>query len=81
MQKWFLRPPLTRPPAKVRTFDRIFLASEFLGEGADRAAFEVEPEHGADRLGLLRWRQKKGWPMTPELGQIPKALAAELLPQ
>ena len=28
-------------------------AGEFLGEGPDRAAFEVKPEHGADRLGLL----------------------------
>jgi hypothetical protein len=28
-------------------------AGEFLGERPDRAAFEVEPEHGADGLGLL----------------------------
>src|SRR5262249_38909135 len=28
-------------------------ASEFLGEGTERAAFEVKPEHGANRLGLL----------------------------
>src|SRR6266853_6480705 len=28
--------------------------TEFLRQGADRAAFEIEPEHGADRLGLLR---------------------------
>jgi Transposase len=28
-------------------------AGEFLGEGSDRTAFEVKPEHGADRLGLL----------------------------
>src|SRR5229473_103118 len=27
--------------------------TEFLRQGADRAAFEIEPEHGADRLGLL----------------------------
>src|SRR5260370_28344806 len=26
--------------------------TEFLPQGADRAAFEIEPAHGADRLGL-----------------------------
>src|SRR5262249_8388519 len=30
-------------------------ASEFLGEGSDRAALEVKPKHGADGLGLLRY--------------------------
>src|SRR6266849_1481315 len=28
-------------------------SAKFLGQGSDRAAFEIEPEHGADRLGLL----------------------------
>jgi len=32
--------------------------TEFLRQGADRAAFEIEPEHGADRLGLPRADQK-----------------------
>src|SRR5262249_8466333 len=30
-------------------------AGEFLGERSNRAAFEVEPEHGAHGLGLLRY--------------------------
>jgi hypothetical protein len=47
-----LLPNLVRPPAKLRTFGTMFRRKSSR-ERSDRAAFEVKPEHGADRLGLL----------------------------
>jgi hypothetical protein len=37
-------------------------STEFLRQGSERAAFEIEPEHRADRpLACQRWLKLKGW--------------------